>query len=182
MFIYKNGLNLFKGGVVMGNTIVECPGCGLKLDNQKITKSGNYNASGECYQKYGELSSYTIGKSDINFIHQHAIDTYAAQHSGNSMKNITTAFSLIGLYYAIKHGFNGRQVQRVHILLSHQKYKWEQLQSPDKSAYSLTVSDVMNESPGESRDKMLQKWMNDVWQCWGHQHNWVKDICDKHLK
>ncbi|WP_248736982.1 DUF5946 family protein [Neobacillus rhizosphaerae] len=162
--------------------IVECPGCGLHLENQHITLSGSYNASDECYQKFSELSSYTIGKQDIYFIHQHAIDTYAAQHSGNNMKNITTAFSLIGLFYAIEHGFNGRQVQRVHTLLSYQKYKWEALQPPDKSAYSLTVYDVLKERQGESRDKILQRWMYDVWECWGHRHDWVKDICYKLLK
>lgn len=162
--------------------IVECPGCGLKLHKQHIELTHSYNVSGECYQKYSELSCYTFSKQDINFIHQHAIDTYAAQHCGNSMKNITTSFSLIGLYYAIEHGFNGRQVQRVHTLLSHQKYKWEALQPPDKSSYSLTVFDVMKEHPGERRDKMLQKWMYDVWECWGFQHNWVKDICYKLLK
>ena len=165
-----------------GDKIVECPGCGVKLDNQYLILSDSYNAAAECYQKYNELSSYTIGKQDSNFIHQHAVDTFAAQHSGNSMKNITTAFSLIGLYYAIEHGFNGRQVQRVHTLLSRQKNKWDTLQPPNKSAYSLTVFDVMKEPPGKSRDKVLERWMYDVWECWGYQHDWVKDICDKLLK
>ena len=58
------------------------------------------------------------------------------------MKPITTAFSLIGLYYAIEKGFNGRQVQRVHTLLSRQKYNWKELEAPNKSAYSLTVLDA----------------------------------------
>jgi hypothetical protein len=50
--------------------LVECPGCGLKLPNQQAALPHSYNASGECYQKYMELSCYTIGKQDINFIHQ----------------------------------------------------------------------------------------------------------------
>jgi hypothetical protein len=48
----------------------------------------------------------------------------AVQHAGNDMKNITIAFSLIGLYYAVEHGFTGKQVQRVHMLLSKQKHNW----------------------------------------------------------
>jgi hypothetical protein len=162
--------------------VVACPGCGLQLDNQHFTPSAGYHASAECYQKYSELSSYTIGKQDIHFMHQHAVDTYAAQHSGNGMKNITTAFSLIGLYFAIEHGYNGRQVQRVHTLLARKKYAWAALQPPEKSAYSLTVCDVLKEQPGESRDRMLRNWMYDVWECWGHQHDWVKNICHKLLK
>jgi hypothetical protein len=162
--------------------IIECPGCGLNLNHHQIPLNKNYNASGECYQKFSELSSYTIGKQDIDFIHQHAIDTYSAQHSGNGMKPITTAFSLIGLYYALEKGFNGRQVQRVHTLLSRKKFNWKQLQPPDHSAYYLTVMDVLNEQPGESRDEMIHKWMLDVWKCWKHQHSWVREICDILLK
>jgi hypothetical protein len=159
----------------MSGLIIECPGCGLKLPNQKITIQHNYNASGECYQKYSELSFYTIGKQDINFIHQHAIDAYSAQHAGNGMKNITIAYSLIGLYYAIEHGFSGKQVQCVHMLLSKQKNSWEQLDLP-KKPYSITVNDILNEKQGENRDNMINNWMCDVWNCWEHQHNWVKEI------
>lgn len=81
-----------------------------------------------------------------------------------------------------RKGFNGRQVRRVHMLLSRQKYNWKNIQAPDKSAYSLTVLDVLNEQPGESRDKVIRKWMLDVWECWEHQHNWVKEMCYTLLK
>jgi hypothetical protein len=166
----------------MGQTNQEnavCPGCGLILPNQQVESPNNYNASGECYQKYNELTFYTIGKQDIHFIHQHAVDAYAAQHSGGGMKPITTAFALIGLYYAIERGFNGRQVQRVHTKLARQKYSWVPLEGPKKS-YSLTVRDVLD-APSEERDALLRKWMSDVWECWDHQHNWVREICETFL-
>lgn len=159
-----------------------CPGCGQSLKKQQITLSARYNAADECYQQYSELSSYTIGKQDIHFIHQHAIDTYTAQHSGKTVKNISTAFSLIGLYYAVEHGFSGKQVQRVHSILSHRKYHWPELRSPVKSSYRITVVDVMNEQTGRNRDEILYEWMNDVWTCWGYMHNWVKQTCDQLLK
>lgn len=79
----------------MSTTTVECPGCGLTLPKQHGELNHNYNASAECYEKYNELTIYTLSKQDINFIHQHAVDAYAAQHSGNRMKPITTAFALI---------------------------------------------------------------------------------------
>jgi hypothetical protein len=91
------------------------------------------------------------------------------------MKNITIAYSLIGLYYAIEHRFSGRQVQRVHMLLSKQKHRWEQLELA-KKPYSITVNDILNEKQGENRDNMINNWMCDVWNCWEHQHDWVKEI------
>lgn len=114
--------------------------------------------------------------------HQHLVDAYSAQHSGNGMKPITTAFSLIGLYYAVEKGFNGRQVQRVHTLLIRLNHRWEPLQPPDRSVCSLTVLDVLNEQPGERRDNQLREWMLDVWKGWEHQHDWVRDICRTLLK
>lgn len=161
--------------------IVVCPGCGQKHDHPQILISDSYNTSTECFQTYGELTSYTIGKRDIYLIHQHVIDTYSAQHAGGNLKHNTAAFSLIGLYYAVEFGFNGRQIQRVYTLLNNRAHKWDEIHPPDKSAYSLTVFDVMKEHPGENRDKMLQKWMNNVWSCWDHQHHWVKDTCAKLL-
>lgn len=97
------------------------------------------------------------------------------------MKNITIAFSLIGLYYAIEHGYTGKQVQRVHMLLSKKNYSWTVFQLPNK-LYSITVNDVLKENPGENRDVMLRKWMVDVWAAWEHQHNWVKAISQMLLK
>jgi hypothetical protein len=162
-------------------TTITCPGCGLSSTNHHLEAPSGYNATGECYQKYNELSLYTLSKQDLNFIHQHAVDTYSAQHAGTRMKEITIVFSLIGLYYAIEHGYTGKQVQRVHILLSKQKHKWPSLQLPSKS-YTLTVHDVLKEELGENRDTMLQKWMRDVWQCWDHHHNWIRDISKILLK
>lgn len=157
-----------------------CPGCGLSLPTQNLEAPNGYNATGECYQEYIELSLYTMSKQDLNFMHQHAVDTYSAQHAGAGMKDITIVFSLIGLYYAIEHGYTGKQVQRVHMLLSKQKHKWPSIQSPNKP-YTLTVHDVLKEESGEKRDAMLQKWMQDVWQGWAHQHNWIRDISKKLL-
>lgn len=165
----------------MSEHIIQCPGCGLRLLDQRIKRPHDFNATGECYQKYIELSFYTMSQQDINFMHQHAIDAYSAQHAGDGMKNITIAFSLIGLYYAIELGYTGRQVQRVHMLLGQRKYNWPSLQLPNKP-YSLTVNDVLKKKPGKNRDAMLREWMCDVWLCWEHQHDWVKNISQSLLK
>jgi len=91
------------------------------------------------------------------------------------MKPIAAAFALIGLYYALEHGFDGRQVQRVHSLLARRKFKWLPLEPPEK-AYSITVCHVLD-APPEKRDVMLRRWMLDVWDCWSHRHKWVRETC-----
>ncbi|MCL6548965.1 MAG: DUF5946 family protein [Alicyclobacillus sp.] len=163
-----------------GALVAACPGCGLTLLKQHILQGHRYNASAECYEKYCELTAYTLSHPGDDFIHQHVVDTYTAQHSGNGMKSIATAFALIGLYYAVEHGYNGRQVQRVHTLIAHSKRSWETLPLP-QTPFSVTVMDVLREPPGDRRDAMIRKWMIDVWGSWSHQHEWVRSVCHRLL-
>ena len=73
-----------------------CPGCGVRLPATAAFAPDHYNASAACYQLYGELSAYTLTHNDGTFLHQHAVDTYAAQHAGATMRPITISFALMG--------------------------------------------------------------------------------------
>ena len=70
------------------------------------------NASAECQRLCHELSLYTLSHGDAFFIHQVAVDAYAAQHAGPASKPITVAFALIGLCLLLERGHTGRAVQR----------------------------------------------------------------------
>lgn len=65
----------------MKNVFIECPRCRLRLPNKDRGMSDRFNASGECWELYGELSAYNLTRSDINFTHQTCVDAYFAQHS-----------------------------------------------------------------------------------------------------
>lgn len=156
---------------------VQCPGCGLILPQVPSEAPPGYHASGACYAWYGELTAYTLGRQDRAFIHQHAVDAYAAQHAGAATKPITVAFALIGLYLAVERGYDGRAVQRRHMLIARHKHPWPAPEPPDRACYSVTVGDVLAAPPGERRDAALLGWMRDVWGCWGHQHAWVREAC-----
>lgn len=158
-----------------------CSGCGAKFPDKNLGESDNYKGSGECVEMYHELSAYLIMNPDINFSTQHAVDAYGAQHSGNGVKNIRTAFSLVGLCLALDHGYSGRQVQQAHMKLSKQNIRWSSFELP-KKAYTLTVADVLAVEESGSRKEMLMRWALDVWDTWEHYHEWTKNICQKYLK
>jgi hypothetical protein len=160
----------------MGNLIVECPGCQLKLPSKNLEPSDRYHASGECLQLYEELAAYNMSKNDPDFIHQLAVDAYGAQHSGGVTRNITTAFALIGLYLSIECGYTGRQVQKAHMELAKRRHDWPRFEPPQQT-YSLTVFDVLRAEPGKKRDEMLKSWAEDVWKTWEHYHDRVRTIC-----
>jgi hypothetical protein len=66
-----------------GEVFVTCPGCGLRLPGLRDEASNpKVNASAECQRLCHELSRYTLSHGDAFFIHQVAVDAYAAQHAG----------------------------------------------------------------------------------------------------
>src|SRR5690349_3244411 len=111
-----------------------------------------YNATGECRAIFNELSAYTLGHRGVEFIHQHVVDAYAAQHVAPGGKTIRTVFALAGLYLACEVGMNGRQVQRTHVRMARQRTPWPRLEPPDMTG-TLTVGDVLTVQEGPARDR-----------------------------
>jgi Family of unknown function (DUF5946) len=155
--------------------VTTCPGCGLELENRGFTE--RMNASAACWELYGELSAYTLARGR-DFIHQHGVDAYQAQHAVRG--RIGVAFSLIGLCLAIERGATGLQVQRAHMHLAKIKRDWPQFELPAHRA-TLTVRDVLNANEGEARDNVLITWCASVWQTWEHAHAWTRRACDELL-
>jgi hypothetical protein len=158
---------------------VKCPGCGLDLPDINLENSDRYNASGECWQLNNELTAFFMMNPDLTFRAQHAVDAYGAQHSGGVTKNVTIAYSLIGLYLALERGQSGRQVQQAHMELAKKSIQWPSLALPARS-YSLTIADVLN-ADETTRNDILMKWAQCVWDAWKEHHEWTKHICSMYL-
>jgi hypothetical protein len=90
--------------------------------------------------QFHELSFYTLAHPDtVYFIHQHAVDAFAAQAADENTKPIKLTFALIGLYLFLKKGYIGKQVQNAHVKLSQNKKVWPSLELPEKRG-AVTVS------------------------------------------
>jgi hypothetical protein len=107
-----------------------CPGCGVQLPVTEAAAPDRYNASAACWQRYGELSAYTLTHDDGTFLHQHAVDAYAAQHVGATMRPIGAAFALIGLFLAVERDYTGRMVQQTHQRLAARSKEWPRFTPP----------------------------------------------------
>jgi len=132
-----------------------------------------FNSSDECFELFGQLSALTLSQGDTDFIHQLAVDSYEAQHSGGITKDITTAYGLIGLCLAVEHNYTGRQVQNVHMNLL--KQIWPKL-NPPKVTGTMTVLDVLRARSISQREKFLNEWAKSVWESWIEYHDWVRQI------
>jgi hypothetical protein len=156
------------------DSLIECPGCHVRLPDRHLDPPERTNAPGECIQAYSDLQCYSVAKQDPGFIHQHVVDAYAAQHAGGPTRSITVAFGLIGLYLALVKGYTGKQVQQAHMRIAKVRKDWPRLDQPEKPA-CLTVIDVLQAASGEERDAMIGEWMKEVWESWAGCHDWVRE-------
>jgi hypothetical protein len=157
-----------------------CPGCGLSLESSAPGLSRAYFASNGCVALFGQLqaSTLTLGRDD--FVHQTAVDTYAAQHYGPGMKPITITFALIGLHLTFERGFTGRQVQLAHMRLGKTRRPWPSFDAP-RSKAAFTVYDVLNGCHGNNYPAAIQEWGKSVWDLWQPEHERVARLVDTWL-
>src|SRR6476469_1456072 len=91
---------------------------------------------------YDELAGYSLTRGGPEFIHQHVVDAFAAQHATATTKPIAVAFALIGLYLHVERGFTGRQVQRAHMMLARRSRSWPVYKLPETRG-QMTAADVL---------------------------------------
>jgi len=127
-----------------------------------------------------EVTYYTLAHGDPTFIHQHLVDAYRAQHLRQSPSTIGAAFALAGLYLAAERGFNGRQVQQMHVRMARTSKRWPRFDPPEEVG-PLTVADVLAVEPGPRRDEKLMEWCAGVWNAWSSEHGRVREMVDRFL-
>jgi hypothetical protein len=112
-----------------------------------------------------ELYAYTILSDRVEFIHQHAVDAYAAQHVGEESKRIYVAAALVGLYLFCERGYTGRQVQLEHVRLGNKMKAGPPFEAPNPHA-ALTVVEPLSVPAGPERDDKIKQWARAVWEMW----------------
>ena len=96
---------------------MRCPSCGAAIPAPRT-----------CLEMRDELFHYTLTHGGKEFIHQHAVDAYAAQHI--RPKPISLAGALIGLFLFVERGFTGREVQQAHMALGNRMKLWPAFPAP----------------------------------------------------
>lgn len=159
---------------------LRCGGCGAMFTDLGLPPHEPSLAAGECWQRYSDLTVYTLSRDASSFIHQTAVDAYGAQHAGAGTKPIAAYFTLMGLYLHLERGYSGRDVQRVHVHVGRTKSDWPTFA---RSGFvgALTVRDVLEASAGGDRDAALEAWAGSVWAAWSSEHARVREHTDRAL-
>ena len=126
---------------------------------------------------YNELCYYTLSHLGSDFIHQHAVDAFTAQHSLPADKPIRLVFALVGLYLHIEKGFTGREVQLTHMKLANNKQSWPELVVPADRG-SITAETVMT-SQIVDRDTMIHEWCKSAWHAFSANRETIRLLLDR---
>jgi hypothetical protein len=118
---------------------------------------------------YHNLCGYTLTLGDMEFIHQHVVDAWAAQHATAQSKPIGVFFGLIGLHLHLERGFTGREVQRAHMKLARAKNEWPTFRLPVDRG-DITAIDVMKVAEGDDRARAIDIWCASVWAAFESTH------------
>jgi len=122
-----------------------------------------------------KLCYYTMARGDASFIHQHAVDAFAAQRADEQTKPIKLTFALVGLYLHIEKQFSGKKGSAGPYEPREQKRPWPVFPLPrDRGA--IKVADVLAAPAGHERDEVIDAWCSSVWHAFRESHQLVADL------
>lgn len=130
-------------------------------------------------EAFDELICYTVTHRDPAFIHQYAVDAFAAQTADEHTKPIKLTFALVGLYLHQVKRFTGREVQRAHQYLARRKQAWPNFHLPADRG-RISVIDIIARPPGPERDRAIDDWMAVVWGAYHHAEEEVRTLLSKY--
>jgi hypothetical protein len=132
-------------------------------------------------EAYNQIAYYTLSHPDRGFfIHQYAVDAFAAQYADENAKPIGVLFALVGLYLHLEKGYTGREVQLAHMELGKQKQDWPRFELPANRG-AITPFDVLRADPGPERDRAIRDWSASVWAAWSASHQRVAEWVEAQL-
>ncbi len=133
-------------------------------------------------EKFLELSFYTLSHHNSTyFIHQLAVDAFAAQTADEKTKPIKVIFALVGLYLVIEQGRSGRDAQLAHMRLAKNKGDWPSITLPVARGY-INVADVLKTKEGVLRDEKIMDWCKEVWMAYSASHEEIRKLMRERLK
>jgi hypothetical protein len=129
---------------------------------------------------YHDLLCYTLAHPDPVFIHQYAVDAYAAQHVMPGVRPISYSFPLLGLYLCVEKRATGRHIQRLHVHIGAlRNVEWPTVIFPENRG-TVTACDVLAAAPGAPRDEMVLTWCAAVWSAWSESQSAIRKFTDRY--
>lgn len=149
-----------------------CPGCGW-VGAGSDPGPPRFRASAGCWQAFGDLTGQTLAQPPGTFVHQTAVDAYAAQHCPATDLRMLV-FALLGLHLVLDDGCTGRQVQRVHQALARLEHPLPQLDPLPCRGVGTAVA-AAADAARLGVEPAVHAWAAAVWQAYAPAHATVRE-------
>ncbi len=156
-----------------------CPGCGALLQPIEGTTHRYMTSSPACWDKFGCLLALEYSDPLLLPTHRLSVDTYAAQHPGDSSRH---AIQSVGLHLArlmiqLESPLTPREANDVMVRLGPRKAALKVLEPPE--AFQMTIADVFSFAGKLGHSEAVRAWAESAWHDWHRHHayirNWVAD-------
>jgi hypothetical protein len=161
----------------LGQTIVECPGCGLQLPAKEgAVYDGYFNTCAECWIAFGEVVGREFSNPALfGAVHTLTVDAYAVQHAGPPHPDKSVSVHLCGLHWRLVEGRPAGQVPRLMKRMADVPREWPHFKPPaDRGA--LTIGDVLPATEPAQHGESVRAWASEVWRTWSAHHAAIADF------
>lgn len=163
-----------------------CPGCGIVLPEITAVELPVLHSSAACAAVHAEILGYELQHPVMLRYHQLTVDAYAAQHAGGDGSPARTAYSLVGLWLAIEHGFSAEDVRAVHRRMGTPTAAWPTFTPPGPPQQWLTALDVaeagVRQGSVGGHARAAGQWADSVWAVWQETSPGVEDTVEALLR
>jgi hypothetical protein len=163
-----------------------CPGCGIVLPETAAEEPARLHSTPACESVLNEILGYEFQHPVMLRYHQLTVDAYGAQHAGGDAPPIRVAYSLVGLWLALEHGFSAEDVRVVHRRMGHPMPGWPRFEAPQPPRRWLTVLDVaeagVRQHSGGGHARAAGQWAESVWSAWLTSSPGIDDAVETMLR
>jgi len=152
-----------------------CPGCGSRLATVDGPTHAYMTSSPACWAAFNAVIAREFSDPRLMSVHRLTVDAWAAQHPGDGSRRAiqSVGLHLARLWVQLDEGLAGDAANSAMLGFAARKSDLPEL--PPRSAYTLTVTDVVGAEEATEHATAVHRWARSVWDDWSDHHDFIRD-------
>lgn len=150
--------------------ISACPGCGGRLPALDGPVHAYMTSSPACWAAFNTVMAREYETPALMPVHRLSVDAWAVQHPGDGSRRAiqSVGLHLARLYVQLDQGLSGETANAAMLRFAARKADLPEL--PPRTAYRMTVADVIEATEPADHAQAVRAWAEAVWADWSDQH------------
>jgi len=151
-----------------------CPGCGSHLAAVDGPTHAYMTSSPACWAAFNAVIAREFADPALMTVHRLSVDAWAVQHPGDGSRRAiqSVGLHLARLWVQLDRGLTGEAANTA--MLGFARRKGELAALPPRSAYAMTVADVVGAEQRDAHLAAVRRWSGSVWADWSDQHAFIR--------